>query len=86
MTTFLVRNVADPVRATSHDYGIWFMDRTVVTNALRRDPISFYDFTQFDYILEKTVDKKVLVGEMFFKLRFMDTFLKLEVYFYFFGP
>ncbi|KAG7588868.1 Nucleic acid-binding OB-fold [Arabidopsis suecica] len=61
VTTFLVRNVADPVRATSHDYGIWFMDRTVVTNALRRDPISFYDFTQFDYILEKTVDKKVLV-------------------------
>ncbi|XP_020891273.1 uncharacterized protein LOC110231016 [Arabidopsis lyrata subsp. lyrata] len=61
VTTFLVRNVADPVRATSHDYGIWFMDRTVVTNALRRDPISFYDFTQFDYILEKTVDTKVLV-------------------------
>ncbi|CAL9216567.1 unnamed protein product, partial [Arabidopsis halleri] len=37
------------------------MDRTVVTNALPMDAISFYDFTPFDYIMEKTVDKNVLV-------------------------
>ncbi|KAG7552562.1 Zinc finger PMZ-type [Arabidopsis thaliana x Arabidopsis arenosa] len=61
ITSFSVRKNADPVKTTSHEYGIWFLDRTVVTNALRRDAFNFYDFTQFDYIIQKTVDKNVLV-------------------------
>lgn len=63
ITSFSVRKNADPVKTTAHEYGIWFLDRTVVTNALRRDAFNFYDFTQFDYIIQKTVDKNVLVGE-----------------------
>ncbi|CAB78013.1 putative transposon protein [Arabidopsis thaliana] len=62
ITSFLVRKSTDSVRATKHEYGILFMDRTIVVQAPPRSPpVPDFDFTPFDYILEKSAYKNVLV-------------------------
>jgi len=62
INTFSVRNHDEGIHTTSHDYRICFMDQTIVTKPSGLAAILYYDFTPFDYIIEKTVTTGVLVG------------------------
>ncbi|KAG7640957.1 Nucleic acid-binding OB-fold [Arabidopsis suecica] len=61
INTFSVRLHNEGIHATSHDYRICFMDQTIVTKVSGLPSIPYYDFTPFDYIIEKTVSTGVLV-------------------------
>jgi len=62
INTFSVRLHNEGIHATSHDYRICFMDQTIVTKVSGLPAIPYYDFTPFDYIIERTVSTGVLVG------------------------
>nr|AAF18617.1 putative replication protein A1 [Arabidopsis thaliana]AAM15355.1 putative replication protein A1 [Arabidopsis thaliana] len=61
INTFSVRLHNEGIHATSHDYRICFMDQTIVTKVSGLPAIPYYDFTPFDYIIERTVSTGVLV-------------------------
>ncbi|CAL9217489.1 unnamed protein product [Arabidopsis halleri] len=62
ISTFLVCRIPDPVRATSNELAIWFMDQTIVTCADAKETILFNNFTPFDFIVEDTIPTSILVG------------------------
>jgi len=62
INTFSVCLHDEGIHKTSHDYRICFMDQTIVTKVLGLAVIPYYDFTPFDYIIERIVSTGVLVG------------------------
>nr|AAD24659.1 putative replication protein A1 [Arabidopsis thaliana] len=61
INTFSVRLHNEGIHVTSHDYRICFMDQTIVTKVSGLPAIPYYDFTPFDYIIERTVSTGVLM-------------------------